>query len=64
MKLRIPRQRTPEHDTDRTGPQCRLGCYGVKLDAQGLVKDHRPWYPGGNRTCGGSGQAPKGGASL
>ena len=60
MKIRIPRQRTPEHDNN--GPQCRLGCFGVELDAQGLVKTHRPWYPGGNSTCGGSGKAPKGGA--
>lgn len=62
MKLRIPRQRTAEHDT--TGPQCSIGCFNVELDAQGNVKDHDAWYPGGRRKCYGSGQAPKGGASL
>ena len=61
MKIRIPRQRTAEDDA--TGPQCRLGCFGVELDADGLVKDHTAWYPGGRRKCYGSGEKPQGGAS-
>ena len=60
MKIRIPRQRTGNHDAD--GLRCTQGCPGVELDARGLVKNHDSWYPTGRRKCYGSGKAPKGGA--
>lgn len=62
MRFPIPRQRTGAHDAD--GLRCSLGCSGVELNAQGLVKDHDSWYPTGRRKCYGSGRAPKGGASA
>lgn len=48
---------------DDDGLRCSLGCSGIELDAQGLVKNHRASYPGGRRKCYGSARPPKGGAS-